>query len=370
MSQFARVPLFWRIQLAGWGLLAAATFPLKLAAYDSVFIALAITLTREPLGLLLSTAFGWFYRQLREPISPFRLGAWITLTAALAGMIDTFAGRVVFAALGYPEDPLVSFGIFGYRGMLYVAWSLLYFWLKAQREARERELNLAQAETVRREAELQLLRAQVNPHFLFNALNTILATLAPDQPGPKRVVEGLAAFLRYSLSHRHDSTVPLGTEYDAAMHYLAVEQERFRGELLADCTIDDEARDLPVPGVLIQPLIENAVKYSRQTSEPPYRVRLRVTSPRRGEVQIAVTNTGDWVEPSTAPGPHGTGLENLRRRLALLYPDDHQLETFSTEGEVTVRIRLQNAFGALTATPPSWFPSDATRASRLQEPPG
>ncbi len=356
MGRIARLPLFWRFQLAGWGLLALATFPLKLTVYDSTSVAVALTLSREPLGVLLSCGLRWLYHRFpRHELRPAPLGAVIFFACATAGVIDTLLGRVISSAAGGPQETIFSFGVFCYRATLYAAWSLLYFWINAQRDARERELNLARAETDRREAELQLLRAQVNPHFLFNALNTILATLEPDQARPKRVVEGLAAYLRYSLTHRHDSTVPLGAEYDAALHYLAVEQERFRGELLADCTIDDEARDQPVPGVLIQPLIENAVKYSRQTSEPPYRLRLRVTAPRSETVEIEVANAGSWVEPTGLPGPHGHGLDNIRRRLALLYPKSHHVETRAAGGWVIVKLQLP-ALAADSVAQPSQPP--------------
>src|SRR5262249_16375554 len=126
------------------------------------------------------------------------------------GGVDTLLGRSISAFFGVPEHAQVSFGVFCFRATLYISWTLLYFLIKAQLRAQERELNLAQAETVGREAELQLLRAQVNPHFLFNALNPIMASLELGQERRKRVVEGLAGYLRYSLNHRHDAMVPLG----------------------------------------------------------------------------------------------------------------------------------------------------------------
>jgi hypothetical protein len=347
-----RLTLFWRIQLTAWSVFAACTFSLKLAAFGSIPFAVALTLVREPLGFVLSSLLRQLYLPLqRRGIAPLRLGLVVIAACAAAGVFDAFLGRWISTALGHPEATLTTVGIFCIRSFTYFAWSLIYFWAKEQRAAQHRALTLARAETARREAELQLLRAQVNPHFLFNALNTILATLEPDQARPRRVAEGLAAYLRYSLSHRHDSTVPLGTEYDAALHYLAVEQERFRGELLVDAIIDDEARDIPVPGVLIQPLIENAVKYSRHTSEPPYRVRLRVTTPRPGEARIEVANTGTWVEPSQTPGPHGTGLANIRRRLELLYPERHELAMSETAGWVTAKLRIADGPSRIAPTP-------------------
>lgn len=337
-----RLTLFWRIQLTGWLLFAVATFPLKLFAFQTVGVALAITLTREPLGLLFSTGLRWIYRRLRDPDARNpRIAILIVALSIAAGALDVLLGRSIGALMGQPEAFVVSVGVFGFRSTLYVVWSLLYFGLKAQRAAQRRQLNLARAETALREAELQLLRAQVNPHFLFNALNTILATLEPQHTAPKRVVEGLAGYLRYSLTHRHDALVPLGDEFDAALSYLAVEQARFRDELLVESSLAADARSILVPGVILQPLIENAVKYSRATSEPPYRINLDVATAPDGRVRLEVANTGTWVEPSTTPGPHGTGLENLRRRLALLYPGRHRLDISATDGWVRVQLHLQ-----------------------------
>jgi sensor histidine kinase YesM len=335
-----RISPFWRFQLLGWLLFAAATFPFKLYAYQTVGAALIITATREPLGFAVSSLLRLLYRRFH--VAHAQLVVLIVAASTVAGVIDTLLGAQIASALGVSEEPFVTFGVFIFRGTIYLSWSLLYFWFKAQRSAHERELNLAHAETTRREAELQLLRTQVNPHFLFNALNTVLATLEPDQARPKRVVEGLAAYLRYSLQHRHDALVPLHAEFDATVAYLAVEQERFRGELLVEATLDPAARDVPVPGVLLQPLVENAVKYSRQTSDPPHHVHLRVALVGPAEIVVEVRNTGLWLSPSPTPGPHGTGLENLRRRLALLYPERHELATSSADGWVVVRLRISD----------------------------
>jgi hypothetical protein len=352
------LPQFWRFQLVGWLALAVGSFPMKLVAYPTLGAALAVALTREPLGLLLSSGLRLLYRRaLAGNVRHPQMALLVFGVSAVAGTIDMLLGRIISGAFGAAEEPLHSAGMFSFRGMVYIAWSLLYFWFKAHQAAKERELNLARAETIRREAELQLLRTQIHPHFIFNALNTIVATLEPGQIRPQRVVEGLAGYLRYALTHRHDAMVALGAEYDAAVNYLAVEQERFRGELVADCAIEPAAREVLVTGVLIQPLIENAVKYSRETSEPPYHVRLRVTRTATHAVEIEVANTGTWIEPSVAPGPHGAGLENLQRRLALIYPDGHTFAASSGEGWVTVKLTIATN-GSRTAP----------KASRASEP--
>jgi len=206
------------------------------------------------------------------------------------------------------------------------------------RDGMERELRLTLVESEKRGAELKLLRAQMNPHFLFNSLTCIEAGLGRQLPNVRGMVQALADYLHYSLTHRNDELVPMGEEYDALMGYLALERARLDGKLNIDGQIDDEARKALVPGIILQPLVENAVKYGRETSPSPLQLRLHVL--RSGpELQIEVSNSGRWIEiDKNHRTGGGVGLENLQRRLALLYPGQHRIEITRKEDSVSVRI--------------------------------
>jgi two-component system, LytTR family, sensor kinase len=235
----------------------------------------------------------------------------------------------------------LRFGVLLYfsAGVL-VCWSLLYFGINLMRAARDRELRLARAESERREAELQMLRAQVNPHFLFNALNTIRAGVEGFGQELRDIVHSLADYLQYSLEHADRELVPLGKEFEALVSYLKVEKARFRDELEIDCQIEDAARKLAVPGIILQPLIENAIKYGRQTSRIPLKVRVFLFCPDTERIHIEVSNTGSWIAFEHAKKPGGIGLANLRRRLHLLYPTGHDLDITAEDGWVKVRVCL------------------------------
>lgn len=332
---------FWQLQIIGWGLLGIVSFPLKVAAFESVSVALIVALYREPFGFLLSSSLRPIYRRLGlSPDRPVRLVGWTIGISLTCGLLDTVVGALIDQAARDSNEPTrFLLGIFSFRAALYVTWSFLYFWIKALLVARAQELALARARADAREAELQLLRAQVDPHFLFNALNTLLA-LVPGNPRADSAIRALSAYLRYSLAHRADELVPLAAEFEATSAYLAVEQARFHEDLVLELRLDEAARDLPVPGVLLQPLVENAVKHGRETSEPPHRVRLLISAPSANTVRIEVANTGVWREPSSAPGPHGNGLANLRRRLALLYPDRHRIDIATDDGWVKIVVDL------------------------------
>jgi two-component system, LytTR family, sensor kinase len=187
---------------------------------------------------------------------------------------------------------------------------------------------------------LQMLRAQMNPHFLFNALNTVLAAIGKSQDELKALVRALAEYLRYSLETRADGRVLVGQEFDAITSYLAVEKARFREKLEVECHIIPGARYLLVPGIIIQPLVENAIKHGRKTSPHPLRIRLSVSNLDSNGVQIEVSNTGKWVEPDPANTLGGVGLKNLKERLKLLYPDCHSFRITNENGWVTVQIQI------------------------------
>jgi len=353
MRWFFRLPLFWQIQLSGWLVYTVGSYPLKVYAFQTYEAALIVSLYREPFGLLLSTGLREIYRRIdRRQISWVRISGLVFFASLLCGAVDTWLGGMLMSAFGLKpgaEGAPVTMGIFCFRAILFVAWSLLYFWIKAWHEARERELRLSRAETRQREAELQMLRAQINPHFLFNALNTVIAGLNREQVVLQSVVQGLADYLRYALAHRNADRVPLGEEFDAIVHYLTVEKARFGADLQIETKIEEGLRETPVPGILLQPLVENALKHGWQSAEPPLHLRLQVRRNGQHGVEIEVANTGAWIVPQPTPrhGVGGAGLENIRRRLELLYPGQHAFEVGPREGWVVARISLAETNGAL-----------------------
>lgn len=201
------------------------------------------------------------------------------------------------------------------------------------------------AEMAIRDAEIRMLRAQVSPHFLFNAFNAILADLDRKPASLIPVVQGLSDYFRYSLTTRHETLVPLGGEFDAMTNYLTVEKARFRESLVIESHIDPSVRGLQVPGIFLQPLVENAVKFGHQTSPTPLHVWLRVTGTADGGARIEVTNSGHWVVPPASREAHqtgGCGLSNLRQRLLLLYRTEDllQLPTSTHGSNVTVQLHF------------------------------
>lgn len=337
-----QVPLFWRFQLAGWLVFIVLSFPLKLTLMGSLPAALLLVVVRDGSSILLTIGMRSIYQACWSSGAVFK-AVLIFVACTLGGLLQSAFFFLLHAVVPDEAEVLfthsMEFNVFYERTGLLFTWSFLYFGVRQSIEGIQRDLQLARAESARRCAEIQLLRAQMNPHFLYNSLNTLIADAGKSPEHLKELVRALAEYLRYSLENRNKDLVPLGKEMDAIGNYLTVEKARFREKLEIESFVPEETRNQMVPGIVIQPLIENAIKYGLRTSPKPCKVKLVISNPDRNMLRIEVTNTGKWVELIARPDG-GVGLENLRQRLELLYADRHRFQIEKPDGFVTVRVEI------------------------------
>lgn len=339
-----KLSLFWKCQIGGWIAYSLVLFPYTFTFFGAPVATVLASFDRDVSGFLLTSGMREIYRRVDlKRAHPASIAGLILATSIGVVALETFLFMEVFRVYEAAEHKisarLLAFNLFYFRTVLFVCWSLLYFGIKQLLDSVKRELRLAREQAERREAELQMLRAQINPHFLFNALNTILFALEKQKQGVAKMVQSLTDYLNYSLMHKNDDFVLLGEECDALMDYLALEKARHGEALNITCQIDPETRTLRVPGVLLQPLVENAIKFSRETSDPPFNVRLNISRENSG-LLIEVCNTGRWITPDPQRMSGGIGLENIRQRLNWLYPGQHTLETVPEAGWVAVKLRI------------------------------
>jgi hypothetical protein len=187
------------------------------------------------------------------------------------------------------------------------------------------------------QAELRALQSQINPHFLFNALNTLYGTIPREVVGARRMVINLADIFRYFLQS-DKSFVPLAQEMQIVRAYLEVEQLRLGDRLAVEFQVDESALDLPVPVLSVQPLVENAIKHGiAQSAEPGY-VHVRIEL-RGEELRIAVENSRRNTATAEGAGT-GIGLQNLRRRLEICYGPGATLRLEPDSRKTTAEIRI------------------------------
>ncbi|QOY88515.1 sensor histidine kinase [Paludibaculum fermentans] len=214
-------------------------------------------------------------------------------------------------------------------------WLALYFGAHYFARSRRAELHALQLDLTAREASFLALRAQLNPHFLFNCLNSIRALISEDPPRAQHAVTMLSSLLRYTLQSGERADVPLSEELDMVDEYLALELIRFEDRLKVQRDIPPAALAARLPPMLLQTLVENALKHgiARQTSGGTVSIAAALD---HGRLELRVANPGTL---APEPGATGIGLENARRRLNLRYGDRAILEVSqqtSPEGPVVL----------------------------------
>jgi signal transduction histidine kinase len=210
-----------------------------------------------------------------------------------------------------------------------------HWWRILQLQGRERELrDLAVS------AQLAALRAQLNPHFFFNSLNSIAQLISTDPAKAEACVERLAEIFRYMLRRGHSEFVPLQEELEIAEAYLEIERARFGDDLAIEERIDERARGVALPELILQPLVENAVKHGISRKIGGGRVSIEAALDG-AELRLTVGDTGAGVQNGAGLFESGVGLKNVRERLLRLYGPEYAPVVTSVEGEgTTVTLRI------------------------------
>ncbi|KEO89386.1 histidine kinase [Erythrobacter longus] len=367
---------FWNLQLAGWGgyfLLRSVVAIANDQPLDLLVVLLVTTITGFTITLILSVV----YRQLidRQPIVTWG-GTAIVLTIAvlvhsaieawLQGLYQGSLTETSFAQrlIGLSFIPLALLG----------GWSALYYAINYFLRVEEQTDRLQRLEAQATAAQLAMLRYQLNPHFLFNTLNSISTLVLLKQTGPANaMLTRLSGFLRHTLIAEPGSKVTLEQEIETLQLYLDIERMRFEERLRTQFDIEDAAMHARLPAMLLQPLVENAIKYAVSPQEEGARISLsaRVVGER---LRIAVEDTGPGavlggqnrpIASNAPPRPGepvstGVGLVNIQNRLAQGYGADHLFETRSQPGGgFTVLIEIPYEPSQQATNSPAKSPADS-----------
>jgi hypothetical protein len=234
--------------------------------------------------------------------------------------------------------------------LIFLCWSALYYGIKyallfqterneATGLAQRAKLLSVQASEAAKEAQLQMLQYQLNPHFMFNTLNAIYALIKlGDQDQAKGMVAKLGKFLRYSLDSEPNELVSLSQELDALSLYLDIEKIRFGDRLLVKIDVEPSASLCLVPSLVLQPLVENAIKYAISDQEKGGTIVIEATV-RKKQLVLTVSDNGPGVElvDGKLPGPCGIGLGNTQQRLLTLYGEE---QSFDLENVLPQGLRI------------------------------
>ena len=343
---------FLFLQIVGWFSLSLISFFSLTLWYNQQSLAyISHTLLQSVMGVCVSWPLRSVFHYLWN--KPLLKRLLLTVLSVLACSLIWSALRIgTFLWMTNETDVWADFGgwLFG-SIMIFLCWAAFYHGIKYYQllqsehaavlqfaaENKEEQLKRSRAETIAQEAQLKMLRYQLNPHFLFNTLNAISALVVG-----RSTANANTMIMRYSLENDPVKRVTLEQEVRALKLYLAIEKTRFTDRLELQFDIDPEAHDIKIPSLLLQPLVENAIKYAIAPAEKGGKIS--IYAKLDGEhLIIEVTDTGPGIQNGFHPlgsGP-GIGLKNTVDRLSGFYGDNYVFELRSPDaGGMTIYIRL------------------------------
>ncbi len=334
LSRWNRLPLFWRAQITGWGLFAVVDVVNLWLLYHDFPIALARATLIVICLVLISTGMGKIYasRRFGNTLTP-RSIAWITLLSVGGGALISSLVFVLREHAGWSlpgRDALDDFVFpLTHYSIMLAGWSICYFWIYTElaEQAEHRHVISAEARALR--AELEELRLQLDPHFLFNALNGVAEEIPEHPDAALAMLRDLTAYLRYSLDGINQTVATVEAEVGGLTAYLRVQQARFGERLRITLDMDPAAAPRRIASFLLQPLVENAIKHGRREDGLDLGIAIRLAGDTL-HVEIGNTGTLDGAKPRRRHP--AIGLDNVRRRLTLHYPERHHFTLRDADG--------------------------------------
>ena len=341
--------VFWIANAIGWLLYGIAMLFFfgkgKIPNLTTFYLNFITYLT----GFVVTSLLRYYLRFIQIKIKSIILISFILI---LTIYTVTIVWYLIDVSLSYPffDEKRISFfyKYLSFKGLikrnyaqffLLFGWIALYygirFWIdfQVEKERKEEALVLAQR------AELEMLRYQLNPHFLFNSLNSIRALVDENQKAAKLMITELSEFLRYSLLQKEVKLVPLNRELEVIKHYLSIEKKRFEEKLQIEYNISEKAGKIKVLSFILHPLIENAIKHGMKTSQMPLKILLQ-SFIKTDTLYITVCNSGKWVDGSKEDGTN-TGLQNVKKRLKNAYNENYSFNIVKKDDAVCIHITIK-----------------------------
>jgi hypothetical protein len=317
--------LFWILNISGWAGYTIAAWLGALAhekpeSYFAVIVAAAVS------GFLITVVLRSIYHRLWSR-SPLALAFGMIISCYVVAFAWQWLKNVLYydwVKSDWQPEHLMDY-VGGVMGSFYIflCWSGLYFGIKYYQQLQEQTEQTLKATAAAHQAQLKMLRYQLNPHFLFNTLNAI-STLILDGANEtaNKAVSRLSDFLRYTLDNDPMSRVTLGSELGAIDLYLEIEKVRFGDRLVVEKDVEEKALKALVPSLILQPMIENAIKYAISPSEDGGTIRISAKV-QHNTLVLQLSDTGPGLgNADNGQKSSGVGLKNTRARLQQLYGEN------------------------------------------------
>jgi two-component system LytT family sensor kinase len=339
---------FWTFQITGWVLFCTYDIwsnPLFTGSWSFFFFWFRSMIILFLLTLLLRIISKWFYNNTHRLLN-YLIFAFISsfifsyLWMEIREFISvTFDNNEVLSKIPIYTHNRISI-IFLYRilfsAWVFLVWNLLYFGIKYWQDLFTERVKTREAMILAQKAQLQMLRNQLNPHFLFNSLNSIQG-LVYENPGlADSMISELSEFLRYSLQYNTRTLVSVNEELEILKKYLSIEKIRYEERLVYNINADKNLHDREIPSFITQPLVENSIKHGLSGNPAGIKILINVYS-LNNYLTIEVADTGTLSSDNWSPG---TGIKNIKERLEKMYPGRNSFSLLEEEGMVKAKIQI------------------------------
>lgn len=337
---------FWKLNISGWFLFSIVWAILYSPADFTASDVLKVFISNFIIPLFITVLLRFLFKQISLNRFSLVFSISIITTAALISSVLWYLSDTLFTLLyyDYPISAIMQITINSFAKRVtgifillslwcasYFIINLFYRW-KIEREDKERALYNAL------KAKMEALKNQINPHFLFNSLNSISAMVDEDPSRAQLIIDELSSFLRYTLTYKESSRIELKKEISFIKHYIYIQSIRFEQNLEFYINIDPRSENLMIPPAILYPIVENAIKHGMETSELPLRVYI-TSIYNKERVTISVKNSGRWVEFSTENSSGtNTGIMNVKERLDCEFNDRCLFDILS--GNELVEVKL------------------------------
>lgn len=329
---------FWLLQILGWGGLCVVTFLSLTVWYGTPnWSHVSHTIVQAVMGAILTLPLRYIYKRIWR-YKFISQGVIIFLCVTLFSALWTALRMQAFLWLAEEYDIWKDFGGWYFGSfMVMLSWSAFYYGIKyyqlfqdERAQRLEEKLLRVSAESGARKAQMMMLRYQVNPHFLFNTLNSISALIKTQRADQAReMVSQLSEFMRYTLNQDQIMTTNLAEELEILHVYLEIERVRYGDRLQTEFQVNPDTHGALIPSMILQPLFENTIKYVISGTKSGGRVRL-ITQTAEGKLHITVEDTGHPdikdVRKLAASLKKGIGLQNTEDRLKAHYTDKAEMK--------------------------------------------
>jgi len=339
---------FWVLNISGW-LIFTVGWAAPNLPEDSPLWSWALIVASDFIVYFLSSLIlRFFFKKIRKSVQNiYLIGLLILFTLLAITIIYIFIdGIFVMLLRDYGFDYFASLkGIVLLRRILnaivlFGLWSAMYFLINLIYTLQNEKLNKEHALHLASEFRMEVLKNQINPHFLFNSLNSISALVPENSSKALKMIDELSDFLRFTLLHKHDSRISLEEELKFIRHFIYVQIIRFEEKLECKYEVEPQSLKCKVMPAILYPIVENAIKHGMNTSNFPLKVEIG-SRLKPESLELYVKNSGRWIENELSDGSGTqTGLENVIERLKCEYHNKATLEILKEAEFVEVILKF------------------------------